>query len=272
MYQRTEVKETFVKQTETITRTRKRAANPDLVEAFRAAGVREGLWRRGDRFFHYCKHQLFRGIDFRGKTMLDVGCGDGLFMIWAAANGAGSVVGLEPLADGSGTSKRVAHILYAMSESLGLKNVSRLPYTFQEYDCRGQKHDIVLLHASINHLDEQMCVELQNSPEAQKVYTEIFRKLRGVMRKNGKLIIVDASNRNFYRLLGFKKNPVNPRLTWHNHQAPEFWADMLEQTGFGARKISWLSNAQLGPLGFVLRNRLMAYFTESAFRLEMTAL
>lgn len=255
-----------------ITKDDSAKSTKELVQKFLQVGVQKNLWRRGDRFLFYCKGQLFPGVDFRDKAMLDIGCGDGLYMVWAAVNGASSVVGLEPLADGSGSSKRVKHILHEITDAMDFHNIERHACTFQEFECEDDTFDILLMHASINHLDEKMCIELQSNPEAQLIYIQMFRKMRRIMRKHGKIIIVDASNRNVYGDLGFKKNLVNPRLRWHNHQTPQFWAKMLRNAGFGRPKISWLSNSHLGPLGVFLRNKPLAYFLESAFRLEMTAI
>ncbi len=251
--------------------SRSRKSIKKSINEFLEVGKQKKLWRRGDRFVYYCKGQLFQGVDFQGKSMLDIGCGDGLYMVWAAINGADSVVGLEPLADGSGNSKKVRHIFHEITAAMDLSNIERQPYTFQDYECEDNTFDIVLMHASINHLDEQMCIDLRDSPEAQLIYIQIFRKLRRLMKRDGKLIIVDASNRNVYGDFGFKKNLVNPKLRWHNHQTPQFWAKTLKNAGFGKPNVSWISNSQFGPLGFILRNKPIAYFLESAFRLEMTA-
>ena len=48
---------------------------------------------------HRCK-QIFQhvcGLD--GKTMLEIGAGEGLFSLWAVANGVEKVILLEPEAD-----------------------------------------------------------------------------------------------------------------------------------------------------------------------------
>ncbi|MFQ5706807.1 MAG: class I SAM-dependent methyltransferase [bacterium] len=242
----------------------------DAVRKLRQVGIAKGLWRRGDKFVHYCKGQLFKGIDFQGKTMLDIGCGDGLYLIWGGIHGASRLVGLEPLLDGSGSTKNSEVVFYGMSEALNLKNIERQPFTLQEYQCAEETFDIVLLHASVNHLDESMCIELRENAKAREIYLELFRKLRGIMKKNGQLIIVDASNRNFFGDLGMK-HILYPKLAYNKHQTPFFWSKLLRQTGFDSPKVSWISNPALGPLGWFLRNRVTSYFLESTFRLVMTA-
>lgn len=242
----------------------------EQVRRLRKVGVEKGLWRRGDKFVSYCRGQLFRGIELRNKTVLDVGCGDGLYLIWAGVQGARRMVGLEPLLHGSGATKNSDVIFFGVSEALGLDNIERLPYTLQDYPCDDATFDVVLTHASINHLDEDLCIELRDNPEARRVYVDMFKKLRRIMKPGGQLIAVDASNRNFFGDLGLK-HPLYSKLAFYKHQTPEFWAELLTQAGFTNPQISWISNPMLGPFGFFLRNRVAAYFLESSFRLVMTA-
>lgn len=97
---------------------RSEALKKKFQEFFIVQGLRKpkrgwGMINRksGEGFLRYCDNMLFRNIDVKGKSFLDVGCGHGKYMIWAAINGAKPVIGLEPLSDGSGTSKKNQDIL-----------------------------------------------------------------------------------------------------------------------------------------------------------------
>src|SRR5579859_8094753 len=68
-------------------------------ERLRKLGQEMGLWNHGFDFARFAK-QLFRDIDFRDKTMLEIGCGKGMLCLWAALHGASETVGLEPMAEG----------------------------------------------------------------------------------------------------------------------------------------------------------------------------
>ena len=61
-------------------------------------GQEMGLWNHGFDFPRFAT-QLFGDIDFRDKTMLEIGCGKGMLCLWAALHGA-ETVGLEPMAEG----------------------------------------------------------------------------------------------------------------------------------------------------------------------------
>src|SRR5215467_7956967 len=69
-------------------------------ERIRLIGQKMGLWNHGFDFPRFSR-QLFSDIDFRNKTMLEIGCGKGMLCLWAAMHGARHVVGLEPLAEGA---------------------------------------------------------------------------------------------------------------------------------------------------------------------------
>jgi len=242
----------------------------DLKKKFRKFGIRQGLWKTGIGFFRQCENRLFKGIELRGKAMLDVGCGDGLYMIWAAVNGASPVVGLEPLADGSGTSQKYQDIFHDAVEDLNLSNIERLAETFQDFECQPETFDVVLMAASINHLDEQMCIELRQNPKARERYSNLFNKLRTIMKPQGKLIVTDCSNKNFYSDLGFK-NIFARNIEWHKHQTPKYWAQLLTAAGFTEPKISWGVNYRLHYLGIHTVPWLVSYLSTSIFRLEMHA-
>lgn len=59
------------------------------------------LYSTGKRLKFYLEQQLFKNIDFRNKTLIDIGGGNGLFSFYAALNGAKKVVVMEPEFDGS---------------------------------------------------------------------------------------------------------------------------------------------------------------------------
>lgn len=230
------------------------------------AVVKERLFPNQDRLrFH--TDALFRGVDFRNKTVLDIGAGVGLFSFYAAARGARRVVCLEPEVDGS--TPGVLEKIDRLKKVLGRHNVEFSPITLQAFEPGAEKFDVVLLHNSINHLDENACINLLRDPKARAVYRELFGKLFALSNRGAKLIICDCSRYNFFALLGLR-NPFVPTIEWHKHQAPQAWAELLAGAGFVNPGIRWRSFNRLGSLGrLLLANPLAAYFLESSFCLRM---
>jgi SAM-dependent methyltransferase len=219
-----------------------------------------------DRLRFYLDY-LFHNVELHGATMLDVGAGDGNYSFYAASAGAAKVVSLEPTQAGSsagvaGTFERTAALLH-------LDKVQLVRERFQDYDPVDTKFDVLLLHASVNHLDEDACIHLHRDREAQKTYLTLFRKLAALSTPGAKLIVVDCSRRNLYPDLGLR-NPFAPSIEWHKHQPPELWACLLSQVGFAKPEIRWNSFNRLGRVGrLLLGNRIAAYTLNSLFSLTM---
>jgi len=210
---------------------------------------------------------LFRNVDIQGSTVLDVGSGSGLFSYFAAWMGAAAVVSLEP--EAAGSTSNVIRDYPRVISSLGLNNIELLAIPIQEYDPHGDQFDIVLLHDSINHLEESACIQLRRSRGARIKYERIFDRLQVMTRSGGTLIIVDCSPYNLFSSVRLK-NPFSPTIEWHKHQPPGVWVKMLRSHGFIRPSVHWIGFGRLGRIGEVfMDNPVMAFLTTSRFRLEM---
>ncbi|WP_143962893.1 class I SAM-dependent methyltransferase [Litoribacter populi] len=209
---------------------------------------------------------VFEDVDFDGKSVLDIGGGKGLFSFYAAYKGASKVVCLEPESDGS--SSNVVEKFNELKKQLGFKNVELRQVLLQELDDK-ESFDIILMHNSINHLDEPSCVDLLENEISQKEYLKIFEQIYALTNPGGKVIACDCSSHNFFHLLGVK-NPFVPKIEWHKHQSPNIWSQLLGFAGFKNPVIRWSSVNRLGKTGKILMtNKLGAYFTKSYFCLKM---
>jgi 16S rRNA G527 N7-methylase RsmG len=239
--------------------------NEVLVKYYNTA-VKEKLYS-AKRHLKFKTSLIFRKIDFEGKSMLDIGGGDGLYSFYVACQGAKNVVCLEPEIEGS--YGEMNKNFEKMKKTLNLNNISLRKATFQEYEPGSEKFDIVLMHNSINHLDEYACEHLLKSETYWNTYTDLLKKLYAITNEKAQIIISDCSNINFYTRIGIK-NIFAPNIEWEKHQAPEVWARLLTEAGFNATKISWNTPKHLGNIGNKLfGNRLFTYFLGSHFRLEM---
>ena len=228
--------------------------------------IKEGLFANQSRLrFHM--DTLFAGIDLKNKMVLDIGGGAGLYSFYSASRGAKKVICLEPEADGSMSG--VKEKFQNLKDHLECNNVELTPVTLQALKPEGGTFDVILLHNSINHLDEAACINLLWESESRSVYQDIASKIYSVSNNGAILIICDCSRYNFFPLLKIR-NPFAPTIEWHKHQAPEVWADLFGDIGFVNPKIRWTSFDQLRNWGIVLTgNKLMAYFLRSHFCLTM---
>jgi SAM-dependent methyltransferase len=231
--------------------------------------IEEGLFANKGRLkFHM--DTLFEGIDFKNKKVLDIGGGSGIYCFYAASRGAKKAVCLEPESEGS--SSGVTEKFHKLEQHLQRDNVELMPITLQALEPEGETFDVILLHNSINHLDEIACINLLRESRSKSIYQEIASKIYLLSNRGAKLIICDCSRFNFLPLLKIR-NPFAPTIEWHKHQAPEVWADLFGEVGFVNPKIRWTSFDHLRNLGRVLTgNKLMAYFLRSHFCLTMEKL
>jgi cyclopropane fatty-acyl-phospholipid synthase-like methyltransferase len=237
------------------------------VQRLKSAARKVGLLNYGWEYEQRCR-VLFEEMDLRGKNVLEIGCGKGLLCLWAKIQGANHVVGLEPLEDGAYDSPACFGDFNTVVSDLGLENIELLPNRIQDYCQTVRQFDIVLSIASINHLDEQSCIQLQGSAVARDRYVALFNHVRSLMKESGTLLVVDASNSNLFGDLRLR-NPFNRDIEWFKHQKPECWARLLTECGFCEPHISWLAGHWLTSLGIGTVPRSLSYCLWSAFRLQM---
>ena len=241
---------------------------PNL-EGYFSAVIKERLYpNRGNLQFHL--KTLFKNIALENRRVLDIGGGNGLHSFYAACMGAKEVLCLEPGTEGSRSG--LGAKFRKLGGMLGRDQVKFEPVTFQAFEPKGQQFDIILLHNSINHLDETACINLLNDEASKAIYLNMFSKLSALSSSGAKLIVCDCSRYNFFALLRVR-NLFAPTIEWHKHQAPEVWVDLLSQVGFVNPRVRWTSfNTLRSPGRVLLGNKLLSYFLRSDFRFTMEKL
>ena len=225
-----------------------------------------GLWPSVGRLNHRARHFL-GGTEVKGRHILEVGCGNGAFLVWCWANGAKRCVGIEPETDGSksGTSNIFENAIQRLGCS---QEVQLLRIRLEElFTNNVGSFDVVLLYNVINHLDENACERLKEDQAAREVYVNAFRNLGRLVQGHGKVIIADCARNNLFPDLGFR-NPFAPNIEWSKHQNPDVWKAILNAAGFIPGASRWYQLYPLRHLGFLFSNRLIAYLTYSHFVLE----
>jgi SAM-dependent methyltransferase len=228
--------------------------------------VAEGLWSSRAALERYLAW-LFANVPLRDVRLLDVGGGTGVFSLYARSAGAREVTSLEPELDG-GT--RGMNRSFARLEALtGIDGVLRVAETFQRFAAPAGSFDVVLLHNSINHIDEPATVRLLCDEASRSAYRAVFRKLTALLAPGGTLLITDCARTNLFPLLHVP-HPISRSIEWHKHQDPGVWAALGHEAGLVDPIVGWSSYNRLGRLGWTfLANRVGAFFTTGHFRLLM---
>lgn len=225
-----------------------------------------GGWSTERRLRYYCSW-LFAGVNVRDRRILDVGGGSGVFALYAASFGAKTAVCLEPELEGSTTGSRES--FNDLAAELGLKNAKLIPTTLQNYSGAEGPFDIILLHNSINHVDEEACIHLAEGGIYRERYLAIARRIAGMAAPGCKLIICDCNRRNFFHDVFGCRSPFAPTIEWEKHQEPEVWIGIFKSVGFKKRSLKWTAYGRLGAWGAPLRLRIIQYFLLSHFKLTL---
>ena len=240
--------------------------NGALENEFLDVAIQKKLFSNRSNLKFYLSY-LFKNIRLLHSAVLDVGGGSGLLSFYAAVKGAKKVVCLEPESVGSrhGMMDTFNTVKSALSRHLPVKQLPVSLQTFKEQAT--DQFDVVMMHNSVNHLDEQACINLLHDKNSYAIYKNLIRGVYKILKPGGHLIVTDCSCSNFFNSIGLKC-PFAPTIEWHKHQKPETWTKLFRTIGFKNAKITWKTPNSFGPLGRVfLANPFGAYFTYSAFKI-----
>jgi len=212
----------------------------------------------------------FRGLELEKKSLLEIGAGHGLFSIWCAVNGARRVTALEP--EASGSTKGIRSEFKKVMDGIELKKeVQYSGMTVEKYLASEQRQtfDYILMHAVINHLDEDATrrLHLVGAEKERESYRSIFRGLFNLLTTNGVVLIYDVAKHNLWS--DFKlKNPFAGTIEYEKHQQPRIWAKLLSDCGFEFLDLLWFTPFRLRKMRLFLSWWLPAYFINSSFILR----
>ena len=215
-------------------------------------------FKRMMKYLNWC----FDEIDFDGKSVLDIGGGNGIYSFFSKLKGANRVLNLEPFSAGSTTFD------FEGIESNDNLNISVSNQTIQDFDTN-KSFDIIILHDSINHLDENIFESIHQDENKFEEYKKLIFKIVKLLSTNGQIVITDCSRRNFWGDLGLK-NPFAPSIDWHLHQNPRLVLKLFEDHSF-YKKIRWSPFKRLGLLAYLISSLGMipSYFLQSHFNLHL---
>jgi SAM-dependent methyltransferase len=245
------------------------STEPRPTSILRATGLDENLERIAQRlgyrnFSRWRQHAnfVFAGTKLADARVLDVGCGQGVFVIWAALSPAAYALGIEPEADGSDLHQH-RELLPTIADELQLWNLEwRKLFLHQLSIDRNGAFDTVLLHNVINHLKEDAVPSLQYHDDAYRSYVQRLGILHDLVAPGGKVIVADAGRRNWWNRIGMR-SPFAPSIEWQKHQQPEVWASLFGAAGFALEELRWSP-----VLGRLPSNGSLQYFTDSHFVLR----
>ncbi len=240
---------------------------PNNLDFYYQLAKQEGLYKSAARLKRYTSF-LFQGTDFTAKRVLDIGGGSGLFSFYAALRGAREVICLEPEGDGSSKGIQEKFVRVRQRLSLADSQVHLLNQPLQSLPEDIGEFDLLLLHNSINHLDEAACIHFLEGGPFRQTYLQLFLRLYQLTAAQGCAIICDCSPQNFFASLHVL-NPFVPTIEWHKHQTPETWLNLSQEVGFVKNQLRWTPYVRFYVASFLTSNKFISYFLASHFCLSV---
>ena len=216
--------------------------------------------------FAYMLANMFKGIDFTGKRVLEIGSGRGLLAISMALRGA-HVLSMEPELAGA-TSGVVAQQRDRV-RALGLNNVEVLSADFNTWDPGNRRFDVIVSRASINHLYAS-AHHAEHHKETHDAYLQVARRLRGMLVPAGSFVATDACRYAFFsglREVGIRRPWQWHRsgVNWRHHQNPGTWRKIFREAGFSSVQIAYPVPHRLRMLSPVVDTALANFFLQGMF-------
>jgi SAM-dependent methyltransferase len=220
--------------------------------------------------FLHATTRLFRGIDFRGKRVLEIGSGKGLLALYMAMQGAMRVVSLEPELVGA-TSGVIATQRRRVA-ILGLTNVDLVTADFNVWDPGQDRFDVILSRASLNHLYASDRHALHDA-ETYCNYLRIARQIRRLLEADGVFIATDACRYALFSLLRgigvrrpwrWQRSGVN----WRHHQNPGIWARIFCDAGFEHVTVDYPVPYRCRRVAAVANTAVANFFLQGTFILR----
>lgn len=206
---------------------------------------------------------LFDGIPLNHAKVLEIGCGNGAWVIWSALNGADEAIGIEPEDAGS-----ISHSLVALRETvkaLGLSDkVQSFNYFLNQLPMEEEKFNVVMMFDVINHMDEKAVVDLHKNSESFNRFLTVAQGIYRRLKPGGWLIVADCGRKNFWNQLGLI-SPFARNIEWSKHQDPPTWKEVFTKAGFQFHDLRW---SPLQPFPRITGNWFVQYLTFSHFVLR----
>lgn len=203
----------------------------------------------------------------KNKTILDIGCGLGIFLIISKLIGKTKTCWGIDQGAGRGSKENILDILQKNVKALELQNFNIRKGDIFSYDFKKQKFDVITAFNSLHHIIETD-KNLLKDKEKKEECIILFKKVHKLLNNNGIFIIQEISSKNlkvYKSIISFitkkKKSYVNYKT---KHSSNEYKKN-LKKAGFKKISCKYLSPLPLGRLNFLLSNPLGAFLTNSPY-------
>jgi len=179
-------------------------------------------------YFRYHFYEQFSEIDFRGKTVLEVGCGKGFVSLYIAMlTGAYHVTAID---EAVGRGSKIG-ILDALKENIGhlgleshLKAIEADALTYQS-----KPFDIIIANNCLHHFVDNG-KQYWKDPIVANGYQNMFRHFAELLQNDGRLLIKEFDPFNIWRYIS--PNSFFTNIDWSIHPPFSGWLDAIRKATF----------------------------------------
>ena len=219
--------------------------------------------------FAHALEDMFKGIDFAGKRVLEIGSGRGLLAIYMGLRGA-QVLSMEPEMVGA-TSGVIAQQQARLAE-LGMTNVEVVNADFNTWEAGDRRFDVIVSRASINHLYASVH-HADHHKETYDAYLRMARRVRDMLVPGGVFVATDAQRYAFFSALRWfgVRRPWRWRrstVDWRHHQNAGTWAKIFREAGFSNVDVAYPVPYPLRALRPLVDTAVANFFLRGAFILR----
>lgn len=229
------------------------------------------------KIFNKGKNHLYSDINFflefnkfaniKNKEILDIGCGNGNFLILCSLFGEPKLCyGLDP-ALGVGSEKDILNIFKEHIQSLNLKNVMPVKADILTYNFGEKKFDVIIAINSIHHIIETE-KNLFKDPGVREKFLNFFNKIYDILNFPGIFIIYDISKYNIQRYFNLfsKIGKAKRKINYNTKHTAKEYIKILKEVNFHKVYVKYYTRSYyLNRFKFLFSNPLINFFIDSAY-------
>ncbi len=182
--------------------------------------------------FYFQFSELKEYVSFKNKTVLDIGCGDGNFLLLCSfLEGASNCIGIDP-SEGKGSKKNSLKIFEQNINLLNLDNIKYIKSDIFNYNSEKKQFDIITTNFSLHHIIETT-QNILSSQEFIKKSLVLFTKIYYLLKPNGVFVIKEASKFNLSRYLPMYGKILGlDNINWKSKHLPSEYIELLKRVEF----------------------------------------
>lgn len=214
------------------------------------------------RKFLYHAEEQFSGIDLCGKSVLEIGCGNGLLSLWLALiKNVGNIVAIDEY-EGIGEDRNNYNSFTKVIEE-NLISIDLMKMDFWKSNFNPDFFDMIVANNTLHHMIRTEKYIFSDA-QTRKQWIDLFSEIRRILKKDGVLILKDVTRFNLWRFL-----PLRLRfIDWEIHPTKKEFKYAMQEAGFNNITLGNVVNYKLRYFSNVLQhNPLFSFFVTPDFYL-----